>query len=79
MERPIFNPHMNITVSKEATDKFKSLEPTQKQIEGTNYLTVLRAKHVYAGTANPNKVARRRAKNKVAGHSRKKNRMRGGK
>jgi hypothetical protein len=31
-------------------------------------------KHSYAGTANPTKVAKRRAKNKVAKQSRKANR-----
>jgi len=74
MERPIFNKFANVKISPEVAEKFKSLEPTQKQVEGNKYLNVLQSKHVYAGTANPNKVARRRAKNKVAGHSRKKNR-----
>lgn len=74
MERPIFNKFANVKISPEVAEKFKSLEPTQKQVEGNKYLNVLQSKHVCAGTANPNKVARRRAKNKVAGHSRKKNR-----
>lgn len=37
---------------------------------------MLTGKHVYEGTANPNKVAKRRAKNKVARASRRVNRGR---
>ena len=69
MERPVFNPHVKF--SEEAS---KKLDVTKEEITSTNYLTVLRTKHIYAGTANPNKVNKRRAKNKVASQSRKKNR-----
>lgn len=37
-------------------------------------LNSLKGQHLYRGTANPNKVAKRRAKNKVAKQSRKLNR-----
>lgn len=69
MDRPVFNPHVKF--SPEAA---KRLEVTKEEIANTNYLKTLRAKRVYAGTASPTKVNQRRAKNKVAGQSRKKNR-----
>lgn len=70
MERPVFNPS-SIKFSEEAYEKLKV---TKEEIASTNYLTSLRTTRVYAGTADPGKVYRRRAKNKVARQSRKKNR-----
>ena len=69
MERPVFNSHVKF--SPEAA---KKLEVTKEEIASTNYLTSLRSIRVYAGTASPYKVNKRRAKNKVASQSRKKNR-----
>ena len=52
------------------------ITPTRKQREKVEAQAALQrmATHVYAGTANKNAVARRRAKNKVAKQSRKINR-----
>lgn len=71
MERRIFNPFSKVKLS---PDVAKKLEVTPKETNSTNWLMSLRRKQVYAGTANPKKVAKRRAKNKVASHSRAKNR-----
>lgn len=48
-------------------------EPTSYQ-QAILVALMLTGKHIYEGTVNPNEVARRRAKNKVARVSRRANR-----
>lgn len=48
-------------------------EPTAAQVKMLYALNNI-GKHIYAGTANPKKVAARRAKNKMARVSRRQNR-----
>jgi hypothetical protein len=66
MDRPHFNPH--VKVSPEAAKSMR-IKPNTVYNGGGRMST-----NVQAQTPNQNKVNKRRAKNKVAGKSRKKNR-----
>ena len=70
MERPVFNPH--IKVSPEAA---KSMRIKPNTVYNGGRMSTRRKNAIWpVEVANPNKVNKRRAKNKVASQSRKKNR-----